>query len=158
MTGWAIAEDRRPAGAAQAEQNDADCLYRKLEEAVLPTFYQNRSRFVEIMRHAIALNGSFFNTQRMVQQYVLKAYYVSDLRPKGIGGRRLRFPPPSGSAGWNERHCDPLYLFSRAATPHSSSAPAWRRRDSCFLISSRMSYVNSTQVFSQALAVRSLYS
>lgn len=75
MTGWAIAEDRRPAGAVQAEQNDADCLYRKLEEAVLPTFYQNRSRFVEIMRHAIALNGSFFNTQRMVQQYVLKAYY-----------------------------------------------------------------------------------
>jgi len=30
---------------------------------------------VEIMRHAIALNGSFFNTQRMMQQYVLKAYY-----------------------------------------------------------------------------------
>jgi len=26
------------------------------------------------MRFAIALNGSFFNTQRMVQQYVLKAY------------------------------------------------------------------------------------
>jgi hypothetical protein len=24
--------------------------------------------------HAIALNGSFFNTQRMVLQYVLKAY------------------------------------------------------------------------------------
>jgi hypothetical protein len=26
------------------------------------------------MRHAIALNGSFFNTQRMVQQYAQKAY------------------------------------------------------------------------------------
>ena len=30
---------------------------------------------MDIMRHAIALNGSFFNTQRMVQQYVLKAYF-----------------------------------------------------------------------------------
>jgi len=28
------------------------------------------------MRHAIALNGSFFNTQRMMQEYVLKAYFA----------------------------------------------------------------------------------
>jgi len=27
-----------------------------------------------VMRHSIALNGSFFNTHRMLQQYVLKAY------------------------------------------------------------------------------------
>jgi len=27
------------------------------------------------MNHAIALNGSFFNTHRMIQQYVLKAYF-----------------------------------------------------------------------------------
>jgi starch phosphorylase len=27
-----------------------------------------------VMRYAIALNGSFFNTHRMLQQYVLKAY------------------------------------------------------------------------------------
>jgi len=33
-----------------------------------------RDRFLDVMRHAIALNGSFFNTQRMVLQYVLKAY------------------------------------------------------------------------------------
>jgi hypothetical protein len=26
------------------------------------------------MQHAIAVNGSFFNTQRMVQQYVIDAY------------------------------------------------------------------------------------
>ena len=38
-------------------------------------FYQDRGRFMNIMLHCIALNGSFFNTQRMVQQYVLKAYF-----------------------------------------------------------------------------------
>jgi len=26
--------------------------------------------------HTIALNGSFFNTQRMMQQYVVKAYFL----------------------------------------------------------------------------------
>ena len=46
-----------------------------MEHVVLPIFYGNRDRFIDIMRHAIALNGSFFNTQRMLQQYVLRAYY-----------------------------------------------------------------------------------
>jgi hypothetical protein len=31
-------------------------------------------RFVDDMRHAIAFNGSFLNAQRMVRQYVTKAY------------------------------------------------------------------------------------
>jgi starch phosphorylase len=30
---------------------------------------------VDVMRHAIAINGSFFNTHRMMQEYVLKAYF-----------------------------------------------------------------------------------
>jgi starch phosphorylase len=30
---------------------------------------------LNVMRHAIAVNGSFFNTQRMLLQYVLKAYF-----------------------------------------------------------------------------------
>ena len=41
----------------------------------MPMFYQDRERFLDVMVHAIALNGSFFNTQRMVQQYVLNAYF-----------------------------------------------------------------------------------
>jgi hypothetical protein len=50
-------------------------LYEKLENIVVPSFYGNRERFLDVMRHAIALNGSFFNTQRMVLQYVLNAYF-----------------------------------------------------------------------------------
>jgi len=38
-------------------------------------FYQNRDRFIDVMPHGIAFNGSFFNTHRMIQQYVLKAYF-----------------------------------------------------------------------------------
>jgi glucan phosphorylase len=63
--------------AKPADRADGDTasLYDKLEHVVLPLFYQQRERFVDVMRHAIALNGSFFNTQRMVLQYVLKAYF-----------------------------------------------------------------------------------
>jgi len=38
------------------------------------SFYANRPAFIEVMRHAIGLNGSFFNAQRMVAQYAAKAY------------------------------------------------------------------------------------
>jgi glycogen phosphorylase len=49
-------------------------LYDKLERVVLPLFYGERERFPDVMLHAIALNGSFFHTRRMMLQYVLKAY------------------------------------------------------------------------------------
>ncbi len=76
VTGWAIGE-RRGQATASVDTTDADAasLYAKLEQVVLPLFYRERDKFLDVMRHAIALNGSFFNTQRMVLQYVLKAYF-----------------------------------------------------------------------------------
>jgi len=37
-------------------------------------FYNDRVRYVGAMIHALALNGTFFNTQRMLNEYLLKAY------------------------------------------------------------------------------------
>jgi starch phosphorylase len=74
VTGWAIGLDGRI--AAQSDRAaDADSLYRKLEQLIVPLFYHERDGYIDVMRQAIALNGSFFNTQRMMQQYVLKAYF-----------------------------------------------------------------------------------
>jgi starch phosphorylase len=76
-TGWAIGE--RYDGAQSSDDrsaSDAASLYEKLEYIVIPIFQRDRERFVEVMRHAIALNGSFFNSQRMVQQYIAKAYFL----------------------------------------------------------------------------------
>lgn len=75
QTGWSFGE--RANGTEpdpDRSRRDAESLYQKLETVVLPRFYRERQRYVEIMRHCISLNGSFFNTQRMIQQYVLKAY------------------------------------------------------------------------------------
>lgn len=72
ITGWAI-------GGEQRQESDrskvASSLYDKLEQVIMPLFYGERERFIDVMLHAIALNGSFFNTHRMIQQYVLKAYF-----------------------------------------------------------------------------------
>ena len=76
ITGWAIGERcDLAAGGDDRSACDAAVLYDKLEQIILPLFYRDRSRFIDVMRHAIALNGSFFNTQRMILQYVLKAYF-----------------------------------------------------------------------------------
>ncbi len=75
VTGWSIGEHTNRSTKDNQRLEDAESLYDKLEHKILPLYYQKRDRFTEIMQHAIALNGSFFNTQRMLQQYVLKAYF-----------------------------------------------------------------------------------
>jgi starch phosphorylase len=76
VTGWAIGENHRGLESIDDRSQDAVALYDKLEQVVLPMFSRDRERFLNVMLHAIALNGSFFNTQRMMQQYVVKAYFL----------------------------------------------------------------------------------
>jgi starch phosphorylase len=74
VTGWSI-------GSAESDADqskDAEDLYLKLERSILPLFYGLPFAYAEVMRSSIALNGSFFNTQRMVEQYVRNAYFPSE--------------------------------------------------------------------------------
>lgn len=73
-TGWAIGHNHRKVHDPVDSARDAEALYDKLEH-VIRLYYGDHPRFCSIVLHAIALNGSFFNTQRMMQQYVLKAYF-----------------------------------------------------------------------------------
>ncbi len=71
-TGWAI--DPGPVVEVNRNPRDAESLYDKLSEVVVPLYCTDRGGFLRVMAQAIALNGSFFNTQRMVLEYVAKAY------------------------------------------------------------------------------------
>ncbi len=82
MTGWAIGNHHEeakfnlsPEEEQAVDESDAASLYDKLENKILPLFYQRPDEYRTIMRNSIALNGAFFTTQRMVQQYVVNAYY-----------------------------------------------------------------------------------
>jgi starch phosphorylase len=79
VTGWSIDSSQSSSGTPEMASEDgarsAASLYYKLEKKILPLFYNNRDQFIAVMQHSIALNGSFFNTQRMLQQYVLRAYF-----------------------------------------------------------------------------------
>ena len=74
-TGWSIGTSQRDHDPAQSTPLDAASLYGKMEHVVIPLYYRERGRFIDMMRHSIALNGSFFTAQRMLLQYVLNAYF-----------------------------------------------------------------------------------
>ncbi|HXZ86263.1 MAG TPA: alpha-glucan family phosphorylase [Myxococcota bacterium] len=74
VTGWAI--ERHPGHADDARDAAlaSESLYEKLELIILPVLAEP-ARFAEIMRNAIALNASYFNSERMLDQYVVRAYF-----------------------------------------------------------------------------------
>ena len=76
VTGWAIGANHRGLAADDDRDQDAAALYDKLAQVIVPLFYGDQQGFISVMRHAIALNGAFFTTQRMLQQYVVKAYFL----------------------------------------------------------------------------------
>jgi glycogen phosphorylase len=91
-TGWDIGLEEIP----ETHAREIAALYGKLEMMILPTFYGRPDAYAETMRLTIALNASFFNTQRMLSQYVLDAYFegrqalpmehvISESRRSGAG-------------------------------------------------------------------------
>jgi starch phosphorylase len=79
VTGWSIGDGAQlttPMTDEELRTRDAQSLYEKLENVVIPAFNNKLDRYLSIMRYAIALNGAFFNTHRMMQQYVSRAYFV----------------------------------------------------------------------------------
>ena len=77
VTGWAI--DDGDTDAAEAAS-----LYDKLEGRIAPLFARPNA-WARMQQHCIAMNGSFFNTDRMLGQYFANAYFpqapVADATP-----------------------------------------------------------------------------
>jgi len=73
ITGWSIGS---AANIESVDEDEANSLYQKLEQKILLAYYNDRNQWINIMRHCIAINASFFNTHRMVLQYISNAYLI----------------------------------------------------------------------------------
>ncbi len=80
VTGWAIGYDSKINGDDSPAESAS--LYDKLERKIIPMFYRAPEAYAEVMRYAIALNASFFNTHRMLSQYKTNAYHPKTLIKK----------------------------------------------------------------------------
>src|SRR5690349_18629253 len=73
VTGSSIGKSAEATADGTDGLKDAESLYQKLERQVVPLYHGGRERWIDVTAHAIALNGSFVHTHRMVQPYVLNA-------------------------------------------------------------------------------------
>ncbi|MGH7483856.1 MAG: alpha-glucan family phosphorylase [Longimicrobiales bacterium] len=71
VTGWSIGTSWEVEGD---EAKEISAYHGVLARELLPLYYGSPERFGEVMRYAIALNGSFFNAERMIFQYAVNAY------------------------------------------------------------------------------------
>jgi starch phosphorylase len=75
ITGWAIGP---PPSGNTADQNhmeeDIKDLYEKLENTIIPLYYNDRPGWIRIMKNAIGKNAYYFNTHVMMRRYVTEAY------------------------------------------------------------------------------------
>jgi len=75
VTGWSIGDTW---DSESDPATEVASLYDKLERVIVPLFYQQPMAYARVMRSAIAFNGSFFNAQRMMLQYLENAYTVPE--------------------------------------------------------------------------------
>ncbi|MDO8473352.1 MAG: alpha-glucan family phosphorylase, partial [Dehalococcoidia bacterium] len=75
VTGWSI-------GNGEISESDpskeAASLYAKLENIIVPLFIHDPMGYARVMRSTIATNGSFFNAQRVIFQYLRNAYMLDE--------------------------------------------------------------------------------
>jgi starch phosphorylase len=68
VTGWSIG------APGTSGEEDADSLYERLAAEVLPLYYNDRARWIGMMKQAISKLASYFNSQRMMRRYATEAY------------------------------------------------------------------------------------
>ncbi len=82
LTGWAIGPTPEEVELVNYDEaTDAQSLYDKLQRCVIPTYYERRDKWIEMMKYAIALNASYFNTHRMLREYTERAYRMKKMPP-----------------------------------------------------------------------------
>lgn len=75
FTGWSIG----PLPSETYPDNninkiDAEDLYNKLENIIIPLYYNDRKTWIRMMQNVIGKNAYYFNSLRMMRRYVTEAY------------------------------------------------------------------------------------
>lgn len=76
FTGWSIGPEpsENSVNEGYMDSRDAMDLYNKLENIIIPIYYNDRHTWIRIMQNAIGKNAYYFNSHRMMRRYVTEAY------------------------------------------------------------------------------------
>jgi starch phosphorylase len=104
--GWAIGAGEEYTDLDYQDQVESRAIYDLLEQEIVPIFYERGSdgiprEWLKRMKRNIATNVPFFNTNRMVQQYVEVSYWPSARRHLALSGDAMR--RAIGLAEWKRK-------------------------------------------------------
>jgi starch phosphorylase len=75
VTGWSIGPPPTETSIhVNHSDEDVQDLYNKLEETIIPLYYNNRKGWTKVLKNAIGKNAYYFNTHVMMRRYVTEAY------------------------------------------------------------------------------------
>jgi starch phosphorylase len=104
--GWAIGNARVYEDTALGDELEAQALYDVLEHEVVPTFYDRGrdglpGQWVRMMQNSLSLLPGFFNTNRMVWEYLTAYYEPTSQRYQCLTANR--FAGAKELASWRQR-------------------------------------------------------
>jgi|WetSurMetagenome_2_1015567.scaffolds.fasta_scaffold04526_2 glycogen phosphorylase len=77
VTGWAIGPHPRELLEEKIRRElELQDLYSKLEYLIIPTYYNQRDAWVNLMKNSIAKIAYYFQTQWVVRRYITEAYLI----------------------------------------------------------------------------------
>ncbi len=71
VTGWQIGDGYE---GKNQDKVDVESLYKVLQEEVMPIYYKNRTKWVQMMRSSIEMSQQKFSAARMVREYYERMY------------------------------------------------------------------------------------
>jgi starch phosphorylase len=107
--GWSIGAGEEYSDLAYQDTVESRAIYDLLEQEIVPMFYDRGAdgvprAWIARMKRSISTNVPFFNTNRMVQQYVESCYWPSGLRYIRLTGDNLR--KAAELATWRKKLAD----------------------------------------------------
>jgi glycogen phosphorylase len=89
VNGWAIGDGTQVEDSELQNQLDAEFLYQLLEEEIIPCYYDRDRegcphRWIAMMKASIKTVAPYFNSDRMVKEYVQKVYLSPVKAPEPI--------------------------------------------------------------------------
>lgn len=75
ITGWSIGPKPLESSLAVInDKTDAEDLYNKLENIIIPMYYRDKDQWIKVMKNSIGKIAYYFNSHRMMRRYVTEAY------------------------------------------------------------------------------------
>lgn len=74
VNGWQFGNGFESLNDEELDKNDLDSLYKVLIGEVIPTYYDNRDKWIDMMKNSIVSTKDAFSMARMLKEYYEKMY------------------------------------------------------------------------------------